>query len=102
MSKSREEEEAAKNERVRHEIRKAEVDRDLVNLDEMCWQELKKTLAELRSESTTAAPGTSPAAATEESGTEDLGEDETEENGGGRSFGRSRQWSRRDFGRGRH
>ncbi|MGB8960015.1 MAG: AAA family ATPase, partial [Candidatus Aminicenantales bacterium] len=81
VRKSREEEEAAKNERVRHEIRKAEVDRDLVNLDEMCWQELKKTLAELRAEAPTAGAGTIPSPAAEESETEDLGEDETEENG---------------------
>ncbi len=81
VRKSREEEETAKNERVRHEIRKAEVDRDLVNLDEMCWQELKKTLAELRAEASTAGAGTVPSPAAEESETEDLGEDETEENG---------------------
>ena len=81
VRKSREEEEAAKNERVRHEIRKAEVDRDLVNLDEMCWQELKKTLAELRAEASTAGAGTVPSPAAEESETEDLGEDEAEENG---------------------
>ncbi|MCX6572183.1 MAG: chromosome segregation protein SMC [Candidatus Aminicenantes bacterium] len=64
VQKSREEEEAAKNERVRHEIRKAEVERDLVNLDEMCWQELKKTLAELRAETKSAgeaAPAAVPA-----------------------------------------
>ncbi len=64
VQKSREEEEAAKNERVRHEIRKAEVERDLVNLDEMCWQELKKTLAELRAEAKSAgeaAPAAVPA-----------------------------------------
>ncbi|MGZ5555033.1 MAG: chromosome segregation protein SMC [Candidatus Aminicenantales bacterium] len=83
VQKSREAEEAAKNERVRHEIRKAEVDRDLVNLDEMCWQELKKTLAELRAESTMAEPGTVPSPAAEEPETEDLGDDETGENGAG-------------------
>lgn len=46
----RREEESAKEERVRHEIRKAEIERDWVNLEETCWQELKKTLAELREE----------------------------------------------------
>ncbi len=51
LQKARQDEEAAKDGRVQHEIRKAEVDRDLVNLDEMCWQELKKTLAELKAES---------------------------------------------------
>ena len=81
VQRSREEEESAKNERVRHEIRKAEVDRDLVNLDEMCWQELKKTLAELRAESMI-EPGTIPAPAAEEPEAEDLGEEEAEENGG--------------------
>ncbi|HMA53036.1 MAG TPA: AAA family ATPase, partial [Acidobacteriota bacterium] len=83
VKKSREDEEAAKNERVRHEIRKAEVDRDLVNLDEMCWQELKKTLAELRAEASTAVAGTAPSPAPEESETEDLGEEEADENGAG-------------------
>jgi chromosome segregation protein len=50
VQEARREEESAKDERVRHEIRKAEVERDLVNLDEMCWQELKKTLVELKAE----------------------------------------------------
>ncbi|MCK7483941.1 MAG: hypothetical protein M0C28_48380, partial [Candidatus Moduliflexus flocculans] len=58
---SRQEEEAAKDERVRHEIHKAEVDRDLVNLDEMCWQELKKTLTELRAEAKAAEEARRPA-----------------------------------------
>jgi chromosome segregation protein len=85
VQKSREEEEAAKNERVRHEIRKAEVERDLVNLDEMCWQELKKTLAELRAEARAAetpaaGTGTAPAAA-EEPDIEEMAEEEAEENG---------------------
>jgi chromosome segregation protein len=81
VQKTREEEEAAKNERVRHEIRKAEVERDLVNLDEMCWQELKKTLAELRVEIQAAAeaPAAAPAPApAEEPEAEDLGEEEIE------------------------
>jgi chromosome segregation protein len=79
IQKTRLEEEAAKDERVRHEIRKAEIDRDLVNLDEMCWQELKKTLAELKAEAEAApkpAEGT-PAAADQE--IEDLGETADEE-----------------------
>jgi chromosome segregation protein len=80
VRKSREAEEEAKNERVRHEIRKAEVDRDLVNLDEMCWQELKKTLGELRAEAQAPAPGAAAAPAAEEAETEeDLGEEETAE-----------------------
>ena len=82
----REAEEAAKNDRVRHEIRKAEVERDLVNLDEMCWQELKKTLTELRAEArdaAEAAPAQAPAQDAEETEAEDLGEEEgeAEENG---------------------
>jgi chromosome segregation protein len=82
VGKSREEEAAVKNERVRHEIRKAEVERDLVNLDEMCWQELKKTLTELRAEAREAEAGTAaPAPAAEEPAVEDEGEEEAEENG---------------------
>jgi chromosome segregation protein len=46
----REELERKKEERVRWEILKAEVDRDLVNLEETCWQELKKTLHEVKNE----------------------------------------------------
>jgi chromosome segregation protein len=79
---TRTEEEAAKDERVRHEIRKAEVERDLVNLDEMCWQELKKTLAELRGESEAARQAPTAPAGGEETELEDLdeaGEEEAEE-----------------------
>lgn len=77
--RSREEEEAAKDERVKHEIRKAEIERDLVNLDEMCWQELKKTLAELKAEAEAGkqAPAAPPAAADQE--LEELGEGPEEE-----------------------
>ncbi|HVP91510.1 MAG TPA: chromosome segregation protein SMC [Terriglobales bacterium] len=80
---TREEEAAAKDERVRHEIRKAEVDRDLVNLDEMCWQELKKTLAELRAESEAASRAPAPAAPAPEAEaeTEDLEEGAEDEAG---------------------
>ena len=46
----REEEETAKEARVKSEIHKAEIDRDLVNLEETCWGDLKKTLAELRAD----------------------------------------------------
>jgi chromosome segregation protein len=79
IQNTRGEEEAAKDERVKHEIRKAEIDRDLVNLDEMCWQELKKTLVELKSEAEAGAqaPAAPPAAAEEE--LEDLGEAPEEE-----------------------
>ena len=89
----RKDEEAAKDERVRHEIHKAEVDRDLVNLDEMCWQELKKTLTELRAEAKAAEeaaaagegaaqaePAAAPAAEAES-------EEETEDEGDGEENG---------------
>jgi len=46
----REEEEAAKDARIKSEIHKAEIDRDLVNLEETCWGDIKKTLAELRAD----------------------------------------------------
>lgn len=39
-----------KEERVKWEITKAEIDRDLVNLEETCWQDLKKTLHEVKNE----------------------------------------------------
>jgi chromosome segregation protein len=42
--------EAHKDARMGWEIRKAEVERDLVNLEETCWQELKKTLQEVKAE----------------------------------------------------
>ncbi len=46
----REEYEGKKEERMKREISKAEIDRDLVNLEESCWQDLKKTLQEVRKE----------------------------------------------------
>lgn len=46
----REEYEAVKEERVSCEVKKAEAERDLVNLDESCWQELKKTVKEVKAE----------------------------------------------------
>ena len=73
LRRTREEEEAAKDDRVRHEIRKAEIDRDLVNLDEMCWQELKKTLTEVRAEAEAAvAAGPAPQAPEEPGAEEDV------------------------------
>jgi chromosome segregation protein len=50
LSGLREELEKRKEERVHWEIIKAEIDRDMVNLEETCWQELKKTLHELKAE----------------------------------------------------
>ncbi len=46
----REELEGKKEERVKWEVAKAEIDRDMVNLEETCWQELKKTLHEVKAE----------------------------------------------------
>ncbi len=79
VRKTREDEEAAKDERVKHEIRKAEVERDLVNLDEMCWQELKKTLAELRAEAEAVKQAPAAPAAAEVEDIEELGEAGDEE-----------------------
>ena len=42
--------ETAKEDRVKWEVSKAERERDLVNLEETCWQELKKTLQEIKAE----------------------------------------------------
>ncbi len=81
LGQSRQAEEAAKNERMRHEIRKAEVERDLVNLDEMCWQELKKTLAELRAESREAGEAAPAAGTAPDEEPEAEAEEEAEENG---------------------
>jgi len=40
--------EAKKEERVQWEIKKAERDRDIANCEESCWQDLKKTLDEVK------------------------------------------------------
>lgn len=48
VEKSRAEAESRKEERVKWEIKKAERERDLVNLEESCWQEIKKTLDEVK------------------------------------------------------
>jgi chromosome segregation protein len=50
LAGAREELERKKEERVKWEIGKAEIDRDMVNLEETCWQELKKTLHEVKAE----------------------------------------------------
>ena len=42
--------EGLKEDRVKKEVGKAEVERDLVNLEETCWQELKKTLPEIKAD----------------------------------------------------
>jgi chromosome segregation protein len=46
----REDLERRKEDRVKWEVARAEIDRDLVNLEETCWQELKKTLHEVKNE----------------------------------------------------
>lgn len=50
LNEAREIEEKAREERMKLEIRKAEIERDRVNLEETCWQELKKNLIELKQE----------------------------------------------------
>jgi chromosome segregation protein len=50
LGKAREDLEVLKEERVRWEVGKAETERDRVNLEESCWQELKKNLMELKLE----------------------------------------------------
>jgi len=48
----KEEHETRKDLRIQSEIKKAEIERDLVNLEESCWQETKKTLQEVKEEMT--------------------------------------------------
>jgi len=43
--------ERKKDERINQEITRTQIDRDLANLGENCWQELRKTLEELKAES---------------------------------------------------
>lgn len=50
VEQTREESESRKEERMQWEIKKAERERDLVNLEESCWQEIKKTLREVKKE----------------------------------------------------
>jgi len=52
LGRLRKEMDSSKDDRVQWEIRKAERERDLVNLEESSWQELKKTLAEIKREVT--------------------------------------------------
>ena len=60
LSTLREGYERKKDERMTWEVRKAEIDRDLVNLEEACWQELKKTIQEVKAETPAPAPGPAP------------------------------------------
>lgn len=50
LARAREDLEVLKEERVRWEVGKAEAERDRINLEESCWQELKKTLMEVKLE----------------------------------------------------
>ena len=50
IEKLRNDYEEQKEERVEWEIKKAEKDRDLANLEESCWQELKKSRDEIKKE----------------------------------------------------
>ena len=50
LKSRREEQERVKEERVKWEVARAETERDLVNLEETCWQELRKNVSEIRAE----------------------------------------------------
>ncbi|MDD8031786.1 MAG: chromosome segregation protein SMC [Acidobacteriota bacterium] len=50
LKELRENKERFQEEKTRLEIRQAEIERDRLNLEETCWQELKKNLLELREE----------------------------------------------------
>jgi chromosome segregation protein len=48
VGREKKEAEARKDERIKWEIKKAERERDLVNLEESCWQELRKSIQEVK------------------------------------------------------
>jgi len=50
LDKQKIEHEDTKEIRVKSEVKKAEIERDIVNLEESCWQELRKTLQEVKEE----------------------------------------------------
>jgi len=52
VEKTRKDSESRKEDRVQWEIKKAEHERDLVNLEESCWQEIKKTIQEVKKDIT--------------------------------------------------
>jgi chromosome segregation protein len=56
----REEHDRKKDGRMAWEVRKAEIERDLINLEEACWTELKKTLQEIKAEAASAAASGTP------------------------------------------
>ena len=42
--------EKTKEERIKWEVQKAEIERDLINIEEKCWQELNKSIEEIEKE----------------------------------------------------
>jgi chromosome segregation protein len=68
----RAEQETIKEERVKWEVSRAEIERDLVNLEEGCWQELRKSLQEIRVEIAEQAAGGDEVEAELEEAKEDL------------------------------
>lgn len=50
LDKQKIEHESTKEIQVQSEIKKAEIERDIVNMEESCWQELRKTLQEVKEE----------------------------------------------------
>ncbi|MCJ7581191.1 MAG: chromosome segregation protein SMC, partial [Candidatus Aminicenantes bacterium] len=50
LDKQKTKHESTKDTRVQSEIKKAEIERDVVNLEESCWQELRKTIQEVKEE----------------------------------------------------
>ena len=50
LDKQKIEHESTKDTQVQSEIKKAEIERDIVNMEESCWQELRKTLQEVKEE----------------------------------------------------
>jgi chromosome segregation protein len=79
LGRLREKAREVQEERVRHEIRKAQLERDLVNLEEMSWQELKKTLVELKQEAEAEAAGAGAAGEAEAAAAEELLEEKETE-----------------------
>lgn len=66
LKELREKEEQSRQDKTRLEIHRAEVERDRVNLEETCWQELKKNLLELKQEIETGGQEAQPGAESEE------------------------------------
>jgi chromosome segregation protein len=73
LNEIRERHDRQKDERSGRDVRRAEIDRDLVNLEETCWQELKKTLAEVRAEAAESPEGGGDVEAELEEAREEIG-----------------------------